>query len=133
MLSVAAPSRQTVTSEPSWALDKVISIILVDVEVVKGVAKTDTGLAARGTTVTEVGAVVVKESFTAGSSAEAGITASVTPLENVATCEVGASPAVIVAVFELDELDELEGFERLNSGMEFDGPDGLDSPIALIA
>jgi hypothetical protein len=63
----------------------VISTILVDVEIVKGVANTDAGLAARGTTVTEVGAVEVKESFIAGSSAEAGITASVTPVAKVAT------------------------------------------------
>ena len=133
MLSVAAPSRQTVTSEPSWALDKVISTILVDVEVVKGVAKTDTGLAARGTTVTEVGAVVVKESFTAGKALDDGITASVTPLENVATCELLTDPAVMVAVFELDEFDELDELELLTSGTAFEGLELLDAPIALIA
>ncbi len=83
----------------------------------KGVVVKGAGLEDIGTTVTAVGAVPAKLSFTAGNAAVAGITASVTPLEKVATFESVVVPAVMVAVFELDEL------ELLTSGMEFDGPE----------
>ena len=104
-----------------------MSTILVDVEVAKGVAKTDAGFEDIGTTVTVVGAVPAKESFTAGNKVEAGITASVTPLANVATCELVTEPAVMVAELELGEL------ELLTSGTEFETFEYADSPIELIA
>ena len=101
-----------------------MSTILVDVEVAKGVAKTDAGFEDIGTTVTVVGAVPVKESFTEGKTFVAGISASVTPLAKVATCELGNSPAVMVAVLEV---------ELLTSGTEFETFEYADSPIELIA
>ena len=74
-----------VTSEPSWALDKVISTILVDVEVVKGVANTDAGFEDINATVTVDGAVPVNTTLTPGKALEAGIDACVTPVAKVAT------------------------------------------------
>ena len=93
---------------------------MVDPVTLNGVAVEGAGFEDIGTTVTVVGAVPAKLSFTAGNAAVAGITASVTPLAKVATLESVFVPAVMVAVLELDELDELE---LLTSGMEFDGPE----------
>jgi hypothetical protein len=103
---------------------------LVDSVTLNGVAVSGAGFEDIGTTVTVVGAVPAKFSFTEGKATDAGITASVTPLEKVATFELVTSPAVMAAVFELGELDELE---LLTSGTEFEGLEKLDAPIALIA
>ena len=73
-----------------------MSTIFGEFVVINGVAESEAGFE-MGLTITEEGAVPVKISLIAGNALETGISASVTPLENVATFESGSDPAVMAA------------------------------------
>ena len=84
-----------------------MSTILVEPEIVKGVADAGAGLVATGTTVTAVGTAPPNFSVVAGSAAVEGIITPVTPDEIVATCEFGAEPEVVVVSGNLETVPSI--------------------------